>query len=79
MITGGSVYEGAIREGIERELGIRLSNLSPGTPVLYTSGYTDSEIARRGLLDPGTHFLQKPFSPDVVIRRVAELLRSRDR
>jgi hypothetical protein len=47
--------------------------------VLYTSGYTDSEIARRGLLDPGTHFLQKPFSPDVVIRRVAELLRSRDR
>ncbi|HEV8124951.1 MAG TPA: MASE1 domain-containing protein [Gemmatimonadales bacterium] len=62
-----------------RELGIRLSNLSPGTPVLYTSGYTDSEIARRGLLDPGTHFLQKPFSPDMVIRRVAELLRSRDR
>jgi len=60
-----------------RELGARLGDLLPGTPVLYTSGYTDSEISRRGLLDPGTHFLQKPFSPDVLIRRVAELLRAR--
>ena len=60
-----------------RQLGARLGDLLPGTPVLYTSGYTDSEISRRGLLDPGTDFLQKPFSPDLVIRRVAELLRAR--
>ncbi len=60
-----------------RELGLKLGDLLPGTPVLYTSGYTDSEMARRGLLDPTTDFLQKPFSPDLVIRRVGELLRSR--
>lgn len=60
-----------------RELGEQLAYLVPGTPILYTSGYTDSEIARRGLLDPGRAFLQKPFSPDIVVRRVAELLQVR--
>ena len=62
-----------------RELGLKLGDLLPGTPVLYTSGYTDSEMARRGLLDPTTDYLQKPFPPDLVIRRIGELLRSRAR
>ena len=35
------------------ELAAAVGRLAPGTPVLFTSGYTDGEILRRGLLDPG--------------------------
>ncbi|HET9039087.1 MAG TPA: MASE1 domain-containing protein [Gemmatimonadales bacterium] len=52
------------------ELAAAVARLSPGTPVLFTSGYTDSEILRRGLLEPGADFLPKPFSPDALVRAV---------
>jgi CheY-like chemotaxis protein len=57
-----------------RELAERLAILLPGTPVLFTSGYTDGEIVRRGLLAPESDFLGKPFSPDAVVRAVRERL-----
>jgi len=34
----------------------------PGIKVLYMSGYTDDAIVHHGTLDPGTHFIGKPFS-----------------
>jgi PAS domain S-box-containing protein len=57
-----------------RELAERLAALRPGMPLLYTSGYTDGEIARRGLLEPGAAFVQKPFAPDTIARIVRERL-----
>ncbi|HEX5529195.1 MAG TPA: ATP-binding protein, partial [Methylomirabilota bacterium] len=57
-----------------RELAERLALLLPGTPVLFTSGYTDGEIFRRGLLAPQADLLDKPFSPDAVVRAVRERL-----
>jgi len=57
-----------------RELADRLAVLLPGTPVLFTSGYTDGEILRRGLLAPESEFLGKPFSPDAVVRAVRDRL-----
>jgi hypothetical protein len=42
--------------------------------VLFTSGYTDGEIVRRGLLDPDAAFIQKPFGPEVIVRIVRERL-----
>ena len=57
-----------------RELAERLAQLRPELPVLFTSGYTDSEIVRRGLLQPGTAFVQKPFTPDAITRVVRERL-----
>jgi PAS domain S-box-containing protein len=57
-----------------RELAERLAQLLPGTPVLFTSGYTDGEIFRRGLLAPQADLLDKPFSPDAVVRAVRERL-----
>ena len=57
-----------------RELAERLAILLPGTPVLFTSGYTDGEILRRGLLAPGSDFLGKPFSPEAMVRAVRERL-----
>jgi PAS domain S-box-containing protein len=52
------------------ELADAVSRLRPGTPVLFTSGYPDEEILRRGLLDPGAAFLPKPFSPEALVRAV---------
>jgi PAS domain S-box-containing protein len=52
------------------ELAAAIAQLAPGTPVLFTSGYTDGEILRRGLLEPGADFLAKPFSPEALVRAV---------
>lgn len=46
----------------------------PGTKVLYMSGYTDSFIAGHGVLEPDTHLLHKPFSEEVLIQKVREVL-----
>jgi PAS domain S-box-containing protein len=57
-----------------RELAQSLEVLHPGIKVLYMSGYTDDAIVRHGLLDQEIAFLQKPFTPDVLIRKVREVL-----
>jgi len=55
-------------------LGERLARLRPGLPVLYTSGFTDEDVIRRGLLEHGQPFLQKPFPLNDLARRVREAL-----
>jgi CheY-like chemotaxis protein len=57
-----------------RELAEDVGKQVPGLPVLFTSGYTDGEIERRGLLRPGAAFIQKPLTPDVLVRAVRERL-----
>ena len=57
-----------------RELGDRLARLRPGVPVLYTSGFTDEDVIRRGMLEVGRPFLQKPFKPHELARAVREAL-----
>jgi two-component system, cell cycle sensor histidine kinase and response regulator CckA len=57
-----------------RELAARVAEARPGTPVLFTSGYTDGEIVRRGLLEPNAAFIQKPFGPEAIVRIVRERL-----
>lgn len=52
----------------------RLRIQRPGLLVLYTSGYTDNELTRTTLgSDPRT-FLQKPFTPDTLAKKVREIL-----
>ena len=57
-----------------KELHARLTELHPGLPVLYMSGYTEDVIARHGILEPGTHLLSKPFSGQALARRIHQLL-----
>ncbi|HEX3236203.1 MAG TPA: response regulator [Gemmatimonadales bacterium] len=56
-----------------RELAERLREARPDVRVIFMSGYADDEIVRRGLLDPEQPFIQKPFTPAVLVQRVAEL------
>ena len=42
--------------------------------MLHMSGYSDDAIGRHGVLDSGTVFLQKPFTPDARCRKLCEVL-----
>jgi signal transduction histidine kinase/CheY-like chemotaxis protein len=46
----------------------------PMTKVLLMSGYTDDALAHHGVLDEGLWFLEKPFSPGQLSRKVREIL-----
>jgi PAS domain S-box-containing protein len=57
-----------------RELVRKLSEVNPKLKVLYMSGYTDNVIAQGGVLEAGLAFLQKPFTPRALARKVREVL-----
>ena len=57
-----------------KALADQLKILRPNVKVLYTSGYADNAIVHLGVLDPGTHFLQKPFSLKTLSHKVREVL-----
>ncbi len=57
-----------------RDLADRLTPLRPSLKVLYMSGYTDHAIVHHGVLDPSVAYIAKPFTPDVVARKVREVL-----
>jgi two-component system, cell cycle sensor histidine kinase and response regulator CckA len=57
-----------------REMAERLTQRRPGLRVLYMSGYPGDAIVHRGALEPGTAFLQKPFMPEDLTRKVREVL-----
>jgi two-component system cell cycle sensor histidine kinase/response regulator CckA len=57
-----------------RETAEAILAVQPQARVLYMSGYTDDTVLRVGHFEPGTSFIQKPFSADELARRVRELL-----
>jgi signal transduction histidine kinase len=59
-----------------RQLAEQLAQLRPDMKVLYASGYADHAIVHHGILEPGIAYLQKPFTPDALGRRVRQLLDS---
>jgi PAS domain S-box-containing protein len=81
----GSQYLGAIHLLITdvimpqmsgSEVAERLTHERPHMKVLYISGYTNDTIIHHGVLEEGTAFLQKPFSPDALAYKVRQVLDS---
>jgi PAS domain S-box-containing protein len=57
-----------------RELTDRMKALRPDLKTIYMSGYTDDAVIRHGVYAKTEPFLQKPFSPDSLSRKVREVL-----
>lgn len=57
-----------------KELAERLKSRYPGLKVLFISGYTGNTVIHQHHLGPGIDFLQKPFSPGTLARKVREVL-----
>lgn len=57
-----------------RDLARRILASWPQTRVLYVSGYAEASPDGIGALEPGAAFLQKPFTPDALVRKVREVL-----
>ena len=57
-----------------REMAAQVARQWPGVPVLFTSGYTGLDVVRRGLLEEGREFVQKPLEPETLARKVREMV-----
>jgi len=52
----------------------RISEIRPGLKVIFTSGYTQEHIAKKGVLEEGTEFIYKPASPNALLKKVREVI-----
>jgi PAS domain S-box-containing protein len=59
-----------------RQLADQLTAQRPEIKVLFMSGYTNDAVVRHGVLEAGIAYLQKPFTPDGLARKVREVLDS---
>ncbi len=57
-----------------RQVAEQVGVLKPGIKVLYCSGYTDDAVVRHGVLEAGTAFMQKPYSPSLLVQKVRDVL-----
>jgi PAS domain S-box-containing protein len=60
--------------GTGRQLVEQLRLLNPDIAVVYMSGYTDDTVLQRAVIEAGTAFIQKPFSPTLLLTQVRAVL-----
>jgi len=56
------------------ELAERVTRIRPDVRVLYMSAYTEDAVVNLGILAPGTNFIEKPFGPEDLARKVRKVL-----
>src|SRR5437763_10678581 len=57
-----------------KEVADQLTKMQPGLKVLFMSGYTDEAIVHHGVLDANVEFIQKPFTPVGLSKKIREVL-----
>ena len=57
-----------------RELAERLQQSHPEAQVLFTSGYTEDVIVRRGVMDEVMHYIGKPYTMQALAEKVRRVL-----
>ena len=60
-----------------KELRSRIEKIKPGIKTVFMSGYTANVITDGGMLDEGIEFIQKPFTPQTLAKRVRDVLTSK--
>jgi len=74
LLVTDVVMAGMSGKELANQLRARRSALQPTLKVLYTSGYTENTIVHHGVVDAGVNFLEKPYVPDELARRVRQVL-----
>jgi CheY-like chemotaxis protein len=59
-----------------QQLAEKVARVRPHVPVLFVSGYTRDAILQNGILGPGVHLLNKPFTTDELAGKVREVIES---
>lgn len=55
-----------------------ISKILPKIKIIFMSGYTDDAIVQHGVLEDGINFIQKPFTPQSLIKQIKEVLRKKN-
>ena len=60
-----------------KELADKVCCLQPAARVVYMSGYTQGLLGAQGVLEPGVHLIEKPFSETTLLAKLHEILNAR--
>ena len=58
-----------------KELSEKINTMKPGVKVLFMSGYAQDVILQKGILPSKINFIQKPFFPKDLAKKVTEILK----
>ena len=60
-----------------KELKTRIEKIRPGIKTVFMSGYTANVITEGGILKEGIEFIQKPFTPQILAKKIRDVLISK--